>query len=195
MTAQDSGDRAFQPIVFGRWMVAWTRPGAEFDVAEDLRKLHLAALVPAERRFGPVNRWARNRGGKFGKKETVLVPAFPRYILFAATDEQPVWSYSLDIDGVAAVVRQAGNREAPALLPHKAVEALRGPLGDGVIDDVTETVEEIAQFGAGKEIMLTSGVPGIVLGQEGRNVRVLLSLFGRTTESTIGLESIQLAVA
>lgn len=178
-----------------RWMVIWTRPGAEFDVAEDLRKIQLAALVPAERRFGPVNRWARNRGAKFGKKETVLVPAFPRYILFAATEEQPIWGHAIAVDGVAAVVRQAGNREAPALLPHKAVEALRGPLGDGVIDDVTQTVEQIAQFAEGKEIMLTSGVPGIVLGQEGRNIRVLLSLFGRPTESTIGLESIQLAVA
>lgn len=179
-----------------RWMVIWTRPGAEHDTAQDLRALRLAALVPAVRRFGPVNRWARNRGaGKFGKRERVLSPAFPRYIMFAATIEQPIWQLAIDLDGVSAIVRQAGNREAPALLPSKVAEALHGPLGDGVIEDLTETVDEMVRFAAGADITVTEGpfasFPGTVIGHEGRNVRVLLSILGGHREAMISPEAIR----
>lgn len=178
------------------WHVIWTRPGAEHDVAADLREIALAALVPSIRRLGPVNRWARNRGnGKFGKRETVLVPAFPRYLMFAVTAEQPVWQRALEIDGVSAVVRQAGNVEAPARLPANVAATLHGPQGDGVIEDLTATIEEISGYKIGDEIVLTTGFQGIVTGFEGRNVRALLSLFGRQSESIVAPENILEKVA
>jgi transcription antitermination factor NusG len=77
------------------------------------------------------------------------------------------------------------------------VDRLLGPDGDGVILDLAKTVEAIKRFAKGASIQITSGpfegFPGVVVGHEGRNVRVLLSLFGRQSESAIAPESIRAA--
>jgi transcription antitermination factor NusG len=82
-------------------------------------------------------------------------------------------------------------------LPPVIVAQLRGPDGNGVILDLAKTVAEMTRFAKGAGIRITSGpfegFPGVVVGHDGRNVRVLLSLFGRQSESLMAPESIAAA--
>lgn len=190
-------------IQMQRWMVAWTRPNAEALVVGKLREIGLDAFMPAIRKERAVARWTRPRGRNIGRvrqpTEIVLVPAFPRYVMFAATELQPTWQLAVRVDGVSMVVRQAGNREAAGILPHKVAQILRGPNGDGIIKDEVTVVEEMTRFARDAEIVVTSGpftnFPGVVVGHEGRNVRVLLSILGGHREAHIAPEAIRLAVA
>lgn len=183
-------------MVTQRWMIGWTRPNAEFLVVEKLREIDFAACVPTIREFRIV-RWQRNRGQGRDNRRAVLTPAFPRYVMFASTDAQPIWQRANRVDGMTLVVRRAGDRDAPGLLPDPVAARLLGPQGDGVLEDLTEAVTALERYARGAEISVTSGpftgFPGVVVGHEGRNVRVLLSIFGRATESEMTPESIRAA--
>jgi transcription antitermination factor NusG len=184
-----------------RWMVGWTRPNAEFDVVAKLREMNFDAFVPAIRKSRVVNRWVRNHAPRREHREIVLIPAFPRYMLFSANEAQPVWQRALRGDpqraGMTLVVRKAGDRVEPGILPQIIVDRLLGPDGDGVILDLAKTVEAIKRFAKGASIQITSGpfegFPGVVVGHEGRNVRVLLSIFGGQQATAISPESIRAA--
>lgn len=180
-----------------RWMVGWTRPNAEFDVAERLRDIGLAAFVPAIRRQRPVKNWSRNRGQGKERYEIILSAAFPRYMLFTATAIEPVWQKAIRVDGMTLVVRKPGDRVEPGVLPPAVVAMLRGPNGDGVIKDLVKTVKAIERYAKDTHVAIIdgpfTGYPGTVAGDDGRNIRVIVSLFGRDTESLFPRESIQAA--
>lgn len=179
-----------------RFMVGWTRPNAEFDVASALREIGFDAFVPSVRLKRPVKCWSRNRGQGKTREEIVIVPAFPRYMTFSATLEQPVWQKALRVDGMTIVIRRPGNPDQPGILPTTVVTMLRGPSGDGVIEDKAHTVEAIRRFSQGQSVTVQRAgvpIPGVVVGHEGRDVRVILSVLGGHREATVALENVEAA--
>jgi transcription antitermination factor NusG len=178
-----------------RWMVGWTNPYAEFDVVAELRALGFAAFAPAIRKTRVAERWARNRGCGKERSEVVIAPAFPRYVLFSASAAQPVWQRALRVRGITLVVRRPGGAGEPGVLPATLVRStLLGAEGNGIIVDLAKTIAAMARFAEGAGVRITSGpfehFPGVVVGHEGRNVRVLLSGFGRQSEAVMSPESL-----
>jgi transcription antitermination factor NusG len=169
----------------GACMVAWTRPQAEYTTAERFIDAGYGAFVPSIRVRRPV-RWFRNRGDGKSREMTTLEPAFSRYILFETTADEPFWQSALHLQGVLAIVRTTGEQQIPARLPAAVAALLRGPAGDGVIEDLTTMVDGLVRYARDERVRITSGpfadLPGIVIGHEGRRVRVLLSILNRQSE-------------
>lgn len=183
------------------WMIGWTRPNSEFDVASELRSLGFGAFVPSIRSKRAVKCWSRNRGHGKTREEVIISPAFPRYMVFSTNDVQPKWEEALSrsvlFAGMTVVIRSAGDPKMnPAILPPAVARLLQGPLGDGVIEDLTATLESVKRFAQGQKVSVQrSGVPipGVVVGHEGANVRVILSVLGGHREATVALESVEAA--
>lgn len=183
-----------------RYMVGWTQPNSEFVVASKLREIGFDAFVPSVRNKRPVKCWSRNRGHGKTREEIIILPAFPRYMIFSTTNEQPAWGRALSAQvtqaGMTVVVRRIGNLAEPGILPSSVVAMLRGPSGDGVIEDKANTVEAIRRFSAGQHVTVERAgvpIPGVVVGHEGRDVRVILSVLGGHREAMVSPESVEAA--
>lgn len=184
-----------------RHMIGWTRPNAEFDVASELRSLGFGAFVPSIRSKRAVKVWSRNRGHGKTREEIVISPAFPRYMVFSTNEIQPKWEGALSRSalnaGMTVVIRSAGDPEMrPAILPGAVAAMLQGPLGDGVIQDLCVTLESVKRFAQGQRVSVDRAgvpIPGVVVGHEGANVRVILSVLGGHREATVALENVEAA--
>lgn len=174
------------------WLVAWVRPSAEFETVDRLKREGFDALCPAHREKKIVGGSRRHWRGR-ERVETVTTPAFPRYILLRSA-ERP-WQAAERVDGVTSILRQIGSPELAAALPDSIAQMLTGPKGDGILSDLDSTVEHIREFAIGSQVRISSGPfgghVGPVVGQEGRRVRVLLSILGAQRRAWVRVHEIE----
>jgi transcription antitermination factor NusG len=136
----------------------------------------------------------RMRHSRKPKLAVLTKPAFPRYVLFSPACGE-TWQKAREIDGITLIMRRPGRPEEPGVLPAEAVVALRGAAGDGILIDHVSTIAAIERFAVGAGVKIRSGpfggMPGTVVGDNGRSVRVLLSLLGAARPAAIPRHLVQ----
>jgi transcription antitermination factor NusG len=165
------------------WHVIWTRPSAEFATVERLDDEGFNALCPAILKLVTIGGARRFWRGKIARQEIVKLPAFPRYVFYSPTPKQPLWQLARKVDGVTAIMHPAGQPDDPWIVPRKVLELLRGEKGDGIIEDETHLLKSMERYAYATRVRVTSGSfahqVGTVVGDDGRKVKILMSVLGR----------------
>ncbi len=164
-----------------RWYVVHTRPQAERQAIEQLRRQGFDAYLPCYRKL---RRHARRR-------EMVRAPLFPRYLFVAIDLDVQRWRSINGTLGVSHLICQ-GDRPAP--VPEGVVERLcEREDGGGMV-----SLADIALFNRGARLLVLDGT---FIGKTGvydritaeERVVLLLEILGREVEVSIPIHAVEAA--
>ncbi len=165
-----------------RWYVARVHPGQERVAVENLERQAFGAFVPSYLPEGKT---------KTGQ-ERARLPLFPGYVLVQFDIAFDRWQPINSTRGVMHLLPQG--RETPLPIPSAFVERIRDRMEAGDFDP--EEVEDIlALFTPGLAVEIIDGplasFPAVVKMQRGRQLELLVSLFGREVPTTVSVESLK----
>ena len=164
-----------------RWYVAHTRPQAERQAVEQLRRQGFDVYLPCYRKL---RRHARRR-------EVVRAPLFPRYLFVAIDLDVQRWRSINGTLGVSHLICQ-GDRPAP--VPEGVVERLRAREdGEGCV-----SLASLALFKRGARLRVLDGVFAGHSGvyerlTDAERVVLLLDLLGRRVKVTLPIHAVEAA--
>jgi transcriptional antiterminator RfaH len=163
-----------------QWYVVQTRPRAELEAQEHLRRQGFTTYLP---KLIKSRRHAR-------RVETVSRPLFPSYLFVSIETTNQHWRAIRSTIGVAALV---GSGEGPTPLQEGVVETLRESEGTGGF-----FYPAAAAFSPGAAIRVMDGLFASCLGffeatSDGQRVSVLLELLGRPVRVVLDTHSVTAA--
>ena len=165
-----------------RWYVVQTEPRCESFVARELADGGFTAYLPmclAKRRETPARQMSRARRGSAPIYVTVHVPMFPGYLFVTFDIVADPWRRIRRTMGVKRLFQH--REDAPTPVGRGAVEALQAGAEDRL------TLRSAAPlYEAGAVLRVQDGPfadhAGVCLWNDETRVRVLLEIFGRSTE-------------
>lgn len=162
-----------------RWFCVYTDPNAEPTVAAGIIETGFVAYLPR----------IVKRQKRYGRIETILRPAFPRYVLAALDLACDPWGLVLRVRGVKRFLTAPSG--LPVALRDGEVERLQrlGRASDGAIDEDEPAIHpgEQARALAGP----LEGFAGICQWSDAQRVGMLMSMFGRNCAVTFNAADLE----
>lgn len=165
------------------WLVVRTKSAREGQATEELRQAGMHPYCPGYQR-----EYRHHRSKKWIVRE---FPLFKGYLFLPS--EGVNWYGLADCKAVASILRSAGGN--PLLVSDSVVEAVREKQAAGEFDElkVHGHMVKVGQTVKVAEGALT-GMAGLVCSvASAKNVRLLLSMFGREVQTTAALEKLKRA--
>ena len=164
------------------WYAVVSKPNSEKGALEQLRKQGYGTFLPM----------CLVRKSHAGKADLVQRPLFPRY-LFVGLDSGQPFRPILNTPGVAHVLRDAcGNATR---IPAGVLQRIwdRCDRDGGVVNLVPEV--RTMRWASGQRLKIVegplSGLEGLFVASSKERVRVLIELFGRSSEAELPIDAIE----
>ncbi len=167
-----------------RWYCVYTRQGGELLADIEIRRAGFTTFAPLVWKAATLPR-RNSRGAVRPGKPDRIVPLFPRYLFVRFNRGSPDWARIAGLRGVEYIV--GATPQTPRPVADETIDLIRGIPGmavNGCVYPVEVADERPLPIKAGTPVAIASGPfggrTGICTWSDGRRVRVLLEIMGRT---------------
>jgi transcription antitermination factor NusG len=165
-----------------RWYCVRTDYGHETTADFEIRRLGLPVFLLQEFRLAQTDRKGVVKPGSYDR----IVPVFPRYLFTAFDIAEPTWRHIPSRRGVELIFGTGPERPTP--IPHKVMDILLAQCApNGVIYPPEKAAKtRFSALDVGAKVELLTGpfakFHGVCLMSEPNRIKLLMNIFGQTTE-------------